>query len=761
MTDSHIESLEFPLFRQYLRGSFVSSLSASVLEKIEPFGDCGTIKMRQDVMEEALSLVKSINISIQRDEDYLAVYPRINDPLAFFEPQELMEIRKFLMSAAALKASLIDAGASHMKAYLRGMSALTDITSAIGEVLNDKGDIRDDASVRLKEIRNELQSARKKIHNALNSVLYSLNAEKFIQELVITERSGRFTLPCKSNFRQYIDGIVHDRSASGQTLFVEPESTVSMNNTHHELKAEERKEIFRILSSIIRSIYEKRREIRSTTENYGEVAFLLETAQFYKSKPHCMPVFGSVLEFDRVHHPIILLEKKGESVPLNIRMEKGEQIGVISGPNTGGKTAALKSLGLNHIIASCGLPLMGRSAKLYSVKKVLADIGDHQSLVMDLSTFSSHMVNIRDIINAADEKSLVLMDELGTGTEPREGAAIAVAVCESLAEKGAVTFVTTHFAEIKNFALSRTDSAIFAVEFDYKTFEPKYSLQKGVAGKSDPLVISKRLGFPETVVKRAEELIEEAKNSLEIGIEEVNRLKSELIKEKETYRSRRLELLERQAVFEEKEKALKQRLDKKETELLEEAMRLFERAKRLAGEKQGKIDKTEALEGMEKSAEKLKELKKKLKPVRDIQEGDIIFLDKYEKSGRITAIEGSTVSLDLGGLKIKMKRADIIGKKLQDEERVKDVKLTTDAAPAVRREILLVGKRVEEAIDELDKFMDESLLSGFDKIYIVHGRGTGQLRRGLHDYMRHDRRVKRYAVASNEEGGQAVTIAEF
>ena len=732
-----------------------------MLEKLNPFNNLEVLKMRQLCMEESLGLVKSIKISITKDEDYCSVYPRVDDPLAFFEPQELMEMRKFFINAASLKAALIDAGAVHLKAYLKNMSALTDISNEIGEVLNDKGDIRDDASSKLKEIRNELLSVRKKIQNSLNSVLYSANADKFIQELVVTERSGRFTLPCKSNFRQYIEGIVHDRSASGQTLFVEPETTVSMNNAHHELKAEERKEIFRILSKIIRTLYEKRREIKLTSENYGEVAFFLETARFYQSKPHCIPTFGNVFEFDRVHHPIIYLEKKDGSTPLSIRMESEERIGVISGPNTGGKTAALKSLGLNHIIASAGLPLIGKFAKLYKVSNVLADIGDHQSLVMDLSTFSSHMVNIKDILSKADEKSLVLMDELGTGTEPREGAAIAVAVCESLADKGAVTFVTTHFAEIKNFALSRSDSAIFSVDFDYKTFEPKYSLQKGVVGKSDPLVISKRLGFPKEVVNRAEELIEEAKNSLEIGIEELNRLKSELIKERDTYRNHRLRLLERQVVFEKKEKELKLRLDKKETELLEEAARLFERAKRLSGKKQDKISEQEVLEGIEKTAEKLTELKKKLKPIRNTQVGDIVFLEKYEKTGKIIALEGNNATLDLGGLKITMKRTDLVGKKVHEEERVKDVRLKADVAPAVRREILLVGKRVEEAIDELDKFLDESVLSGFDHIYIVHGRGTGQLRKGLHEYMRHDRRIKKYAVASSEEGGQAVTIAEL
>jgi DNA mismatch repair protein MutS2 len=759
--DNHTESLEFPLFKKYLRGSFVSSLSAGVLEELSPFADTAELKIRQEIMEEALGVVKSVLFSIQRDEEYLAVYPRTSDPLAFFEPYELLEIRRFFMSAASLKSVLIDAGAAHLKTFLKGIFALTEITSAIGEVINDKGEIKDDASAKLSDIRDELSRVKKSIHNSLNSTLYSMNSDKFVQEQIITERSGRFTIPCKSNFRQYIEGIVHDRSASGQTLFVEPASTVQLNNSYHELKANERKEIFRILSSIVQDIHSKRREIKSTTENFAQTAFYIETALFYKDKPNCMPEFGEVLEYNAVHHPVIYLEKKEQSVPLNIRMEKNERTGVISGPNTGGKTAALKSLGLNHIIASCGLPVMGKSVKLYRVDKVLADIGDHQSLVMDLSTFSSHMVNIRDILREAGENSLVLMDELGTGTEPREGAAIAVAVCEKLSDTGARTFITTHFAEIKNYALSRTDAAIFSVEFDYKTFEPRYSLLKDVAGKSDPLVITKRLGFPEDVTLRAQSIIDEAKNSLEIGIEEVNRIKSELMKEKDNLRVKKLELLERQAGFEEKDKALKQRLDKKETELLEETMRLFEKAKRLANEKQVKTDRTEIEEDFGKAAEKLGELKKKQKPVRDVKAGDIIFLEKYEKSGKILSIEGNTAFIDMGGIKVKMKRQDLIGKKVQEEDRVKNVKLRTDVQTSLKRELVLIGKRVEEAVDELDKFLDESVLAGCSKVYIIHGRGSGQLRKGVQEFMRTDRRVRAYALAPNEEGGQAVTVAEL
>ncbi len=347
------------------------------------------------------------------------------------------------------KKSLLDGGVNHLKAYLSEIHVFSEIIEDIDYTVNDKGEIKDSASGLLQEIRLDLRSIRKQIQKALAGVFAHSSSSKFIQEQVITERSGRFTIPCKSNFKQYIQGIVHDRSASGQTLYVEPSSTVGMNNTLQELLAAEREESVRLLKELSVSIFESVADINSTIEAYTELVFHLETALFYKGKPYNFPEFGNEIEFRDIHHPVIYLEKGTESVPLDFSISDTELTAVVTGPNTGGKTAALKSIGLNHILGKCGLPLIGKYAGIINFKNILADIGDKQSLVMDLSTFSAHMVNIRDILKQADSESLILMDEAGTGTEPQEGAALAVAVCRTLADKQAKSVVTTHFGEMK------------------------------------------------------------------------------------------------------------------------------------------------------------------------------------------------------------------------------------------------------------------------------------------------------------------------
>ncbi|WP_022850163.1 endonuclease MutS2 [Limisalsivibrio acetivorans] len=758
---SHSETLEFPLFKDYLGGSFVSSFSRQRLEKLTVIRDSQDLSAMQEEMAEALDFVKNSPLERMRDEDFVEVYKKLDDPLSFYEPQEMLTFSEFLKQARYVKATLHEWEAKHLKRYLSNIYALTRISDEIDDVVSEKGEIKDNASPKLSSIRSDLKKIKKDINKSLNSVIFSRDADKFVQETVVTERSGRFTIPCKGNFRQYIQGIVHDRSASGQTFFVEPSSTVQLNNSHHELMADERNEISRIIASIITEINRHSKEIRLTVENYTEVMFRLETALFYKERPHCFPSFGDRLRMKKVHHPIIFLEKGSESVPLDIEMEPGQNLGVVTGPNTGGKTAALKSLGLNHIIASCGLPLFGKEADMYETGDVLADIGDKQSLVMDLSTFSSHMVNIRDILEAAGSGSLVLMDELGTGTEPREGAALAVSICEMLLSRGVRVFVTTHFADMKNFALSRDDSAVFAVEFDYKEFEPRYSLLKGVAGKSDPILISRRLGFPDEVIKRSEEIIESQQDSIELGLEEVNTLRAELLRERESVRNRQLKVLEREAVIEERERELKKRLEKKESELLEEAYRLLEKGRRLAKEKPGKGKEKDIDADLEKAGGRLKKLESKKKPVRDIQEGDVIHLDKYDKTGKVLELDSNNAYIDMGGIRVKIKRSELVGKKIEQEEKIKDVKISGSASPEQRMELVLVGKRVEEGCDMLDKFLDDSVLSGRDKIYVVHGRGSGQLRKGLHEFMRNDPRVKSYQVAPQGEGGQAVTVVSL
>lgn len=755
----HLETLEFSLFKDYMMKGYVSSFAKRRLEALKPYYAIEKIEKYRNELSEAIEYIKRSDMRICGDGEFTALFPRLNDPLLFLEPEDLLIFSNFFRVVREVKKSLLDGGANHLKIYLSDIHTMSEITDDIDFTVDAKGEIKDSASRKLSEVRTELRQVRKQIQKELAGVFAHSSSSKFIQEQVITERSGRFTIPCKTNFKQYIQGIVHDRSASGQTLFVEPSSTVGMNNTQQELMAAEREESVRILKELSDRIFESYQHINTTVDAYTELVFHLETALFYKGKPHIFPEFSDRIEFRDIHHPVIFLEKGAESVPLDFSISGTELTAVVTGPNTGGKTAALKSIGLNHILGKCGLPLIGKEASLVNFKNILADIGDRQSLVMDLSTFSAHMVNIRDILKQADSDSLVLMDEAGTGTEPQEGAALAVAVCRTLARKKARAVVTTHFSEMKTYAITEPTAVIYAVDFDYKDFSPRYRLLKGVTGKSDPLVIARRLNFPEDVVKLASAIIEEKKSQSEVTLEELSRMQADLEGRVKDYEKKAEELAERERVFRRKDEDLKERLSKKETELLEEAVRLFSRAKRLA-EKPAKV-KADVDEDIEKASKKLEKVKKKVKPVEGLKAGDVIFLEKYDKTGRILEIEGNSARMDIGGLKITIKLSEIVGRKVTEKDKVQDVRVSRDVKASGRPEIVLIGKRVEEALDLIDKKMDDTLLAGSTKLYIVHGRGSGQLRKGIHEYLRTDTRVHKYHLAENEEGGQAVTVVEF
>jgi DNA mismatch repair protein MutS2 len=754
----HLETLEFGLFKSYLLRGFKSSFAKNRLEALKPYYALEKIEKYKGELSEALEYVKRSDYSVSQDEEYQTLSPTLDDPLLFLEPDNLLVFSSFFKNMREVKKSLLDGGANVLKVYLSEMHTLSEITDDIDETINIKGEIKDSASKKLAEIRSELKIIRKHIQKELANIFAHSSSTKFIQEQVITERSGRFTIPCKTNFKQYIQGIVHDRSASGQTLYVEPSSTVGMNNTQQELMAAEREESVRILKELSERIFGSISLIRSTESAYTELSFHLETAAFYKGKPYSFPEFGNSIEFRDIHHPVIYLEKGADSVPLDFSLDEQELTAVVTGPNTGGKTAALKSIGLNHILGKCGLPLIGMSARLMNFKNILADIGDRQSLVMDLSTFSAHMVNIRDILKSADSDSLILMDEAGTGTEPQEGAALAVAVCRTLAGKKAKSVVTTHFGEMKTYALTEDSAVIYAVDFDYMDFSPRYRLLKGVTGKSDPLVIARRLNFPEDVVKLASSIIDEKKGFAELSIEEISRMQADIEGRFKDYERKLADLAERERVYHERENVLRERLAKKETELLEETIRLYNRAKRLA-EKPKLIKNSEEI--IEKAEEKLKVVKKVVKPVQGIKAGDLIHLEKYDKTAKVLETDENTAKLDIGGMKISMKLSEITGSKIAEKDRVQDVRVSREVKSGGKRELVLIGKRVEEAIELLDKQLDDSILSGASKLYVVHGRGSGQLRKGVHEFLRTDPRVRTYALAPNEEGGQAVTLVEI
>ncbi len=639
-----------------------------------------------------------------------------------FDPMDFVIIKNFLVKILLIKEALDEKKYTHLMIYSESFSSYQYLIDLISQSINDKGAVKDDATSKLQEIRYSLNQFKNNIRKLLSNIFNSANADKFIQDKVIVLRNGRYTIPCKTNFSQYIQGIIQDKSSSGQTLYIEPASCVSENNAMQELIIEESEEIAKIIYTLITSVKSSLVDLNKTVKYYSYLIMILEIGLFYSNKQHTFGELGNSMVFSQIHHPLLYLRKGDSSIPIDFTIDSQGNHVIITGPNTGGKTAALKSIGLNHLISYCGLPVFGKYFKFMDFKSILADIGDNQSIIMDLSTFSSHMVNINNIVEKADNKTLVLFDELGTGTEPREGASLAVAILKYLRKKGATVILTTHFTEVKNYALNSDNSYFYSVDFDYDNLSPRYKLIKDVMGKSDPIMIAERLGFNREIIKDAEEELMLYKSSIEVQVEELNRMRAEAEHIKKILTAKEKELQEKEDIF------------------------------NAANEIENVIKKTSS---------KIEDIKSKQVTIEDIKVNDIIFLDKYNSQVKILDISGNNVTVDLNGMKMKMKKNDIVGHKVE-QVKPKTVKINNNTSKSSsKREIVLVGRRVEEALDLLEKFIDDLLLTSYDKAYIVHGRGSGQLKKAIHEYLRMHPKAVKYYLAENNEGGNAVTIIEL
>lgn len=753
------DSLEFNKFKEFLKVSFSSKFASDAIDDIIPLQDNINIIRVQNEINESIEISKN-NKLIENDEEFYNLYPKLRNESFSLEPLEFILLRNFLIKIKKLKSILLEKHIKYLKNKAENLNCLIDFSNEISRCIDDKGEIKDDATSELKYVRKGLYEFKNRIKSQLNSILNSSNSDKFIQDKVIVERSGRYTIPCKSNFNQYIQGIIHDKSSSGQTLYIEPTSCVSINNEVQELHIKETEEIAKIIYNLMNTLKYSIDEIDGLVENYKYLSLSLEIGNFYKDKVFTFAELGGNILFTQVHHPIIYLHKKEQSIAIDFETNENTKTIIITGPNTGGKTAALKSIGLNHIITYCGLPIFGNYAKVKLYSSILADIGDNQSIMMDLSTFSAHMINIKNIINSANKDTLILFDELGTGTEPREGASLAVSILKYLESISSTSVITTHFSEVKNFALNNTSSLFYSVDFDYDTFLPKYRLIKDVIGKSDPILIAKKLGFKEEIIKNAENELYQYKTSIEMSVEELNRLTAEAKRFQRILDDKEKELKDKEISLNNSETLLQKKLSSKELELLEEAYSLLQKGKRLASEKM-KVNSTEIEEDIKKTVEKIDKLKSERKTVSNIVVGDLLFLERYSKTAKVLSVEGDNIHLNMEGMRVKIKKSDAVGKKI-DKNINQQIKVTSKASgSSVKRELLLVGKRVEEAIDILDKFIDESLLANYDKVYVIHGRGSGQLRKAIHEELRKDRRVKSYSLAENSDGGNAVTIINF
>lgn len=655
-------------------------------------------------------------------------------------------------------------------------------------VLSDT-EMSDNASPALKDIRRHKRLEESKIRDKLDGMIRSPKYKSSLQDAIITQRNGRFVVPVKAEHRSEVSGMVHDTSGSGATVFIEPAAVIEANNRIKVLESRERDEIERILSELSEEAGSFADTIKISCESAAELNLIFSKAQLAYKMKATMPIINSrgVIELKKARHP--LLDPK-KAVPIDVSLGDKYDSLVITGPNTGGKTVSIKTIGLLTLMAECGLFIPANENSSIAVfKNVFADIGEEQSIEQSLSTFSAHMTTIVYISNNVDESSLVLIDELGAGTDPVEGAALAVAVLEDLRRKGAKIAATTHYSELKEYALRTNRVENASCEFSVDTLKPTYKLITGIPGRSNAFAISQKLGLSKEVIDAAAKLISEENTRFEDVVDTLQKTRLEMEKEKEKTAEMQNEIDEIKKKAENELSLAKQKGDKEILMAQNEAKRILENAKRAAASLMMELDRLKREQSNEKNASEMARkakaaLKQHLNTIDDMTyekndfdgDDDDYVLPRPLKTGdnvfvKTLGTEAEVVSLDKNGnaevkagvMKMKVKASELRlltpKKKPKKQSLYRSVK--EKSLPSGKSSVDLRGESVEEAIADLDMFIDGVLRSGLNELTIIHGKGTGTLRRAIQQHLKDHPNIKSYRTGVYGEGEEGVTIAEL
>jgi len=661
-----------------------------------------------------------------------------------------------------------------------------NIEDKIFSVIINEEEIADDASAELKKIRREIQIKSNSIKNKINSIVSSSTMQKYLQESIVTMRNDRYVIPVRKEYRSMVRGIIHDQSSTGSTLFIEPMSVVEMTNDIANLKIEEKKEIERILLELSLMIGDISGEMLNNQEILKEVDFIFAKGKYAISINGVEPRVNDrgYIRIKKGRHPLIDPQLV---VPIDAVLGDEYTTLIITGPNTGGKTVSLKTLGLFTLMGMAGLHLPAEYGTEISVfSSVYADIGDEQSIEQSLSTFSSHMTNIVKILKEVDEKSFVLFDELGAGTDPTEGAALAIAILDTLHERKIVTAATTHYSELKLYALTTEGVINGSVEFNVETLSPTYKLLIGVPGKSNAFEISKKLGLNDHIIQKAKQNIETDKIEFEDALKQIEENRIYIEEKKQEIDRLESESKKKHSDFLSKERKSLEKSEKLIDEANYEARKIVENAKREAAEIIKELrklnlemykDKNRRANELRQSLnDKTKELTENI--YSDIMEeedaydtasplktGDAVTVKSLNQKGYIISDmdDSPTVMVQIGLIKTKVKKSDLI--KIKSEEEVKQksntsrmVKLKTSSINPI---IDLRGYNLDEALLELDKYLDDAFMSNLNEVQVIHGKGMGILREGVTQFLKKHKHVKESRLGTFNEGGDGVTIVKF
>lgn len=701
---------------------------------------------------------------------------------------ELLRIASFLENVNRIKAygrrERDDIPGDSLDVWFDMLEPLTPLANEINRCILSEEEIADDASPTLKHIRRSMTITNDRIHSQLTSMING-SLRTYLQDAVVTMRDNRYCIPVKSEYKGQVPGMIHDQSSTGSTFFIEPAAIVNLNNELKELSLKEQEEIEAILASLSAQTAAHTEELASDQEAMTQLDFIFAKASLAMEQNASMPLFNTEhrIHIRKGRHPLI---DKKTVVPVDILLGTDFDLLIITGPNTGGKTVALKTVGLLTLMGQAGLhiPALDRS-ELSVFREVYADIGDEQSIEQSLSTFSSHMTSIVSILKEADADSLCLFDELGAGTDPTEGAALAISVLDHLHGRGIRTMATTHYSELKVYALSTPFVENACCEFDVETLRPTYRLLIGIPGKSNAFAISSRLGLPDHIIEEAKKHISQDKESFEDLLANLESSRLTIEKEQAQIESYKQEIEALKERLTAKQEKIDQSRDRILREANEEAREILQNAKEFADEtirtfqKAGKSSIQELEKSRRKVHEKISEKNEKLalkqempshkvlKP-NQLHLGDSVRIVSMGLKGSVSSLpdKNGRLFVQCGIIRSQVSLDDLI---LLDEETVttenmqrsSSGKLKMSKSYTVSTEINLLGKTVDEALSELDKYLDDAYLAHLPSVRIVHGKGTGALRKAVQGYLRKNKIIKSFRLGEFGEGDAGVTIAEF
>ncbi|MDF2944903.1 MAG: mutS2 [Herbinix sp.] len=791
MNEKALRTLEYNKIIDKLVALAGTGYGKDLCAHLLPHSDLAMIKKLQKETSDALSRILrrgSVSFSGIHDIRPSVMRLKIGSSLGAVE---LLHISSDLDATLRLKAyggytgkESEEQAEDALTEFFANLEPLTPLNNEIKRCIVSEEEIADDASPSLKSVRRSIRNTNDRIHSELSSILNS--SRTMLQDNIITMRNGRYCLPIRSEFKNQFQGMIHDQSSTGSTLFVEPMAIVRLNNELKELSIKEQEEIEKVLADLSNLAAEHSENLEYDFLTLSELDFIFARATLSKQMKGSEPKFNKngIFHIKKGRHPLIDAKKV---VPIDIMLGKDFSMLIITGPNTGGKTVSLKTVGLLTLMGQAGLHIPAfDGSELAIFEEVYADIGDEQSIEQSLSTFSSHMTNIVKILDCADDRSLVLFDELGAGTDPTEGAALAMSILSSLHIRKIRTMATTHYSELKVYALSTEGVSNAACEFDIETLRPTYRLLIGVPGKSNAFAISSKLGLPDYIIADAKERIGIQDKSFEDLITDLESSRVTIEKEQNEITKYKEEIEQLKKTLAKKHESLDANRDRMLKEAKEQAAIVLQEAKEFADQSIRRYNKwmqdggsikdmeaernslRERLSDSESAILKSKQKQRKATPSKDLKVGDSIHVISLGLNGTVSTLPNAKGDLfvQMGILRSQVNLKDI--EVLAEEtiiapgyNKTQSGKISMSKSATIHPEINLIGKTVDEALSALDKYLDDAYLSHLPQVTIIHGRGTGALKNAVHSHLKKLKYVKSYRIGGFGEGDHGVTIVEF